>query len=122
MERLWTPWRMRYVSGSSEAPPECLFCELPRQQRDAENLILERGEHAFSLLNLYPYNSGHLMVAPYRHGADLAGLPAEIGADLLKLTQRAIAALKAEYRPEGFNVGMNLGRVAGPGIPDHLHP
>jgi ATP adenylyltransferase len=112
---------MQYVSSASELPPGCLFCELPKQERDAENLLLVRGRHAFSLLNLYPYNSGHLMVAPYLHTGDLASLPAEVGADLLALTQRAVAALTAEYRPDGFNVGMNLGRVAGAGIPDHLH-
>lgn len=121
MERLWTPWRMQYVQEASGEPPGCLFCEVASQQRDAEHLILERGEHAFSILNLYPYNTGHAMVAPYLHTADLAQLPAEVGADMLRLTQRLVAALQAEYRPDGFNLGMNLGRVAGAGIPDHLH-
>jgi ATP adenylyltransferase len=112
---------MQYVGGAEEAAPECLFCELASQDQDEKNLVLRRGRHAFSLLNLYPYNSGHLMVAPYLHTADLVGLPFEVAADLLALTQQAVAALSAEYRPEGFNIGMNLGRAAGAGIPDHLH-
>ena len=121
VERLWTPWRMQYVSGSGEPPAECLFCELPKRQDDAESLLLRRGQHAFGLLNLFPYNTGHVMVAPYQHTGDLARLPTEVGADLLALTQRMVAALSAEYRPDGYNLGMNLGRVAGAGIPDHLH-
>jgi ATP adenylyltransferase len=121
VERLWTPWRMQYVSGSGEPSEECLFCELPKRQDDAENLLLQRGRHAFSLLNLFPYNTGHVMVAPYQHTGDLANLAPEVGAELLALTQRMVAALSAEYRPDGYNLGMNLGRVAGAGIPDHLH-
>ena len=121
MERLWTPWRLQYVQASSELPAACLFCEVPRRDDDADSLLLWRGEHAFCLLNLYPYNTGHLMVAPYLHTGDLATLPPEVGLDLLGLTQRAVAALTAEYRPDGFNIGMNLGRVAGAGLPDHLH-
>src|SRR5690349_9421566 len=119
MQRLWTPWRMAFV-GSNE-PVGCIFCAKAAERRDEENLILYRGEHAFVLLNLYPYNSGHLMVAPYLHTGDLAGLPVEVGAELLALTQRSVGALTAEYRPEGFNIGMNLGKIAGAGIPDHLH-
>ena len=88
VERLWTPWRMSYVSGSSEPPSDCLFCELSEQRRDAENLLLQRGRHAFSLVNLYPYNTGHLMVAPYEHSADLANLSAEVGAEMLALTAK----------------------------------
>jgi len=119
MERLWTPWRMAFV-GSSE-PVGCIFCAKTAEDRDEENLILHRGEHAFVLLNLYPYNSGHLMVAPYLHTGDLASLPAEVGIEILALAQRSVAALTAEYRPEGFNIGMSLGKIAGAGIPDHLH-
>jgi ATP adenylyltransferase len=121
VERLWTPWRMKYVTGVGQSSGECLFCELPAQQRDEENLVLCRGQHVFCLLNLYPYNTGHLMVAPYAHSGDLLELPAEVGAELLAVTQRSIAALSSEYQPDGYNVGMNLGRVAGAGLPDHLH-
>jgi ATP adenylyltransferase len=121
MERLWTPWRMQYVTSTADPPPGCLFCELPKRDKDADNLLLHRGERAFSLLNLYPYNTGHAMVAPYQHTADLELLAPEIAADLLAEVQRLVGALRAEYRPHGFNLGMNLGQVAGAGIPDHLH-
>ena len=119
MERLWTPWRMSYIGEGK--PAGCIFCVKPAAERDAENLILYRGEQAYVLLNLYPYNSGHLMVVPYQHTGDLATLPADIGADVLALTQRAVAALTDEYHPQGFNVGLNLGEVAGGSISSHLH-
>ena len=119
MERLWTPWRMAFVGGPEQ--PGCLFCRIKAEDRDEENLVLHRGEQALVMLNLYPYNSGHLMIAPYAHTGDLASLPAEIGAEVLALTQRSVAALTEEYGPHGYNVGMNLGRVAGAGVPDHLH-
>ena len=106
--------------GGSQ-PAGCIFCDKAQEDRDAENLILHRGRKAFILLNLHPYNSGHLMVAPYLHTGDLAALPASQMSDVWALTQRAVAALSAEYRPDGYNVGMNLGRVAGAGVPDHLH-
>ena len=99
----------------------CIFCVKPAEDRDADNLILDRSEYGYVLLNLYPYNSGHLMVVPYAHTGDLGALPPEVGADLFALTQKAIAALTAEYRPQGFNVGMNLGEVAGGSISAHLH-
>lgn len=119
MERLWTPWRMNYVGA--DRPTGCIFCVKPSEGKDDQNLIVGRTARAFAILNLYPYNSGHLMVVPYLHTGDLAALPPEVGADVLALTQRAIAVLTAEYRPDGFNVGMNLGQVAGGSISDHLH-
>ena len=120
MERLWTPWRMSYIGGGSQ-PDGCIFCLKPAEQRDEENLILYRGEHAYVLLNLYPYNSGHALVVPYLHTGDFAGLPPAVGADVLALTQRTVAALTAEYQPMGFNIGLNLGHVAGGSISAHLH-
>ena len=119
MERLWTPWRMAFVGGPEQ--PGCLFCRIKAEDRDEENLVLHRGEHALVMLNLYPYNSGHVMVAPFLHTADLATPPPEVSADLWQLAQRCVAALSAEYGPDGYNLGMNLGRVAGAGVPDHLH-
>ncbi len=119
MGRLWTPWRMQYVGGKQASG--CIFCDKLAEGRDARNLILYRGEQAFVLLNLYPYNSGHAMVAPYVHTADLGALPPAVSADLWGLTQRCVGALSAEYRPHGYNLGMNLGRTAGAGVPDHLH-
>jgi ATP adenylyltransferase len=121
MERLWTPWRKQYISKAAEPLSGCLFCELPKQTNDAENLLLRRGERCFSLLNLYPYNSGHAMVAPYQHSADFEGLAPEIAADVFAEAQRLVTALRTEYHPHGFNLGLNLGQAAGAGIPDHLH-
>jgi ATP adenylyltransferase len=119
MDRLWTPWRMTYVGTGK--PVGCIFCVKPAENRDADHLILGRSERAYVLLNLYPYNSGHLMVVPYLHTGDLATLPPDVGADVLALTQRSISALTAEYHPQGFNVGMNLGEVAGGSVSAHLH-
>ncbi|MBI3974643.1 MAG: HIT domain-containing protein [Chloroflexi bacterium] len=120
MERLWTPWRMAYVGGSGSRS-ECFLCEKAAEAKDQENLIVHRARLGFIVLNLYPYNSGHLLVAPYVHAGDLTALAPEVGHALFDLTQRAVAALQQEYQPEGFNVGMNLGRPAGAGLPDHLH-
>jgi ATP adenylyltransferase len=119
MDRLWTPWRMSYVGTGK--PVGCIFCVKPAEDRDEEHLILGRTERAYVLLNLYPYNSGHLMVVPYLHTGDLATLPSDIGAEVLTLTQKALAALTDEYHPQGFNVGMNLGEVAGGSVSAHLH-
>src|SRR4051812_37414661 len=127
MDRLWTPWRMAFIEQASGAAPAarpaCFLCAEPAEGpgRDRANLILERGQWAYVLLNLYPYNSGHLMIAPYAHGGDLAALPAATADELFALTRRAVGALMAEYHPDGFNVGMNLGLSAGAGVPDHLH-
>ena len=110
---------MSYVG--TDKPVGCIFCVKPAEGRDAENLILTRAARAYVLLNLYPYNSGHLMVVPYLHTGDLSTLPADIGAEVLSLTQKSLAALTSEYRPQGFNVGVNLGEVAGGSVSAHLH-
>ncbi len=123
MERLWTPWRMAYIQQAAAVQDVegCIFCELPEKHDDERTYILHRGDHAFVILNIYPYNSGHLMVAPFRHVADLEGMEAEEAADGFALLKRSIEALKEAYQPHGFNIGMNLGRVAGAGVPDHVH-
>ena len=123
MQRLWTPWRRAFVEGAADtADPGCFLCaHAADADHDRENLVLGRGEAVFVLLNLYPYNSGHLMVAPYLHSGDLANLDAPIAAELMAMTQRSVAALGDAYTPEAFNVGMNLGKAAGAGVPDHLH-
>src|SRR5581483_7757997 len=127
LERLWTPWRMAFIErgadGSPAASQGCFLCTKPAEGpgHDRENLILYRGQRAYVLLNLYPYNTGHVMVAPYIHQGDLAALPEPDAIDLFGLVRVAVAVLGSEYRPEGFNVGMNLGQVAGAGVPDHLH-
>lgn len=120
MERLWTPWRLQYVTAA-DSTPGCFLCVKQAEDRDAENLILLRGARNYVLLNLFPYNTAHMLVAPYAHGGDLAALDPETAAELMALTQRMVRVAAAEYQPDGFNAGMNLGRVAGAGLPDHLH-
>jgi ATP adenylyltransferase len=120
MERLWTPWRMRYVSGESRVA-SCIFCTKPEQDDDVEHLILHRSAHSYVIMNLYPYNSGHVMVVPFRHAADLEGLSAEENHDLWDLVPWVTAGLKRVLRCDGFNIGLNLGSVAGAGVADHLH-
>jgi ATP adenylyltransferase len=118
---LWAPWRMEFIRG--EKPDGCVFCEFSAAPEgdDRANLVVHRSTHALTCLNKYPYNSGHLMVIPRVHVAELGLLAPEVFADLQEELRRAIAVLKATYRPEGMNVGMNLGRSAGAGIADHLH-
>lgn len=99
----------------------CILCDKPKEDRDEENLILHRGEHGFVMMNLYPYNSGHLMVCPYAHVDHLEDLPDAVTANLMHLLKDALIALKQAFRPEGSNVGLNLGKAAGAGIDDHLH-
>src|SRR4029077_19398054 len=118
MERLWAPWRMAYLEISK--PEGCLFCTKPGEEDEAA-LILHRGEHAFVILNAFPYNNGHLMVAPYRHTADLESLQPREQIELFRLTQWCAALLRTAYHPDGYNIGMNLGKVAGAGVADHLH-
>jgi ATP adenylyltransferase len=118
---LWAPWRMEFIQA--EKPKGCIFCDFPAapEASDREHLIVHRGEHAFVILNRFPYNSGHLMVVPRRHTADLGALPPKEWQDLQETLRRSSRVLQAVYRPEGLNVGMNLGRPAGAGIVDHLH-
>ena len=120
MEHLWAPWRLEYVQHADEQDG-CVFCRAAAQPEDEPELVVHRGELAFVLLNKFPYASGHLMVAPYRHGAGFDTLDEAEAAELHRLSVAAIAALRATYSPEGFNVGWNLGRAAGAGIVDHGH-
>ena len=120
MERLWSPWRLAYVTGAAGADtPACIFCEAAGTGRD--ELVLVRTKLAYVILNRYPYNNGHLMVAPRRHVATLATSTPDELADLMRLTRHAEMALTEAYTPQGINVGINLGRPAGAGIVDHLH-
>jgi ATP adenylyltransferase len=120
MERLWAPWRMEYIRNADKVEG-CIFCLFPAEQEDEARLILLRGEHAFIILNAYPYSNGHLMITPYRHTADLDDLSDEEMLELMRLTRRAVNLLKKAFRPDGFNIGINMGRVAGAGIADHVH-
>lgn len=120
MERLWAPWRMQYVTGAAKTEG-CIFCEKWKADADADNLLLCRGETCFTILNLFPYNNGHLMVVPVRHVADIVDLTPAEHAELFRQMQRSVSALRETMRPHGFNVGFNLGQAAGAGIADHLH-
>jgi ATP adenylyltransferase len=118
-ERLWAPWRLEYIK--SEKTGECIFCAKPALGDDKEALITHRGERCFVILNAFPYNNGHLMVAPYRHGGEFEEIEDETSLEMAKLMQRSMRALRKAYAPEGFNVGLNQGQIAGAGIVDHVH-
>ena len=120
MDQLWAPWRMAYIGGQPE--PGCLFCRvLADPAKDEENFVLFRPAGALVMLNRFPYNSGHLLIAPIRHTGELAELAAdEVGA-LMSALQRMLTVLREVLTPDGFNIGANLGRTAGAGIPDHVH-
>jgi ATP adenylyltransferase len=124
LDRLWAGWRATYINEvATQRPPgddECLFERLAAAD-PAEALVLARNDRAFAVMNAYPYTSGHLMVAPVRHEATLAALTREDAAALMALTQDATAAVQTAYSPEGINVGVNIGRAAGAGIPGHVH-
>jgi ATP adenylyltransferase len=122
LKHIWTPWRMPYVVGQSKREG-CVFCHIVAQaeEHDARNYLLYRGRRVFALLNLYPYNNGHLMVLPYDHLASLEELPPETQADMMHLVCYMIGAMRSEMSPAGFNVGVNLGKAAGAGIADHVH-
>ncbi len=121
-ERLWAPWRLRYIEAASGVPSSgCIFDDLPAQDNDRENLILHRGVTAFVILNAYPYTNGHLMVAPFRHLNDLSLLSDEEHLEIHQLLAATTRWITEAYHPDGFNIGVNLGRAAGAGIPGHLH-
>ena len=120
MDYLWTPWRYQYVSQPG-ANPACIFCEALKRKDDAETLVLFRGRLNFILLNRYPYTTGHAMIAPYEHVGELERAAPETLAEMMELAQRLQRACAAEYKPEGYNLGMNLGKIAGAGVADHLH-
>jgi len=119
MKQLWAPWRIDYIKG--EKPSGCILCEKPNEKKDKANLILHRGKHGFVMMNLYPYNNGHMMVVPYEHVNTLETLSDEVTKNLMQMTKKSLAALRKAFRPEGANVGLNLGKAAGAGIEDHLH-
>ena len=119
-ERLWTPWRMQYITSDKKGGG-CVFCDLPAENNDRDNLIVVRSDHSFIILNAYPYTSGHLVVVPFRHVASLEELDEHTLLDLSLLTNRATAALRRVMKPAGFNLGANIGKAAGAGIADHFH-
>lgn len=120
MKYLWSPWRMDYIKNHKKEDA-CAFCKELESEDSQDNLILSRGETAFVILNRYPYTSGHLMVVPYQHVSALELLDPGARSELIELTNQAIIVLSSEYKPEGFNIGVNLGEAAGAGIAEHLH-
>lgn len=133
-ERLWAPWRLSYIKGDEQprapqgklaflpgADPECFFCRGVADSADREHLIVHRGDHTFTLLNRYPYNNGHLLIAPRAHKARLENLEAGEQQELFTMIGRMTCLVERLMGAEGFNVGLNLGRVAGAGVPGHLH-
>lgn len=120
MHYLWSPWRMVYIQGN-KTEEGCVFCVEPTRPDGPENLIIHRGRRAFVILNRYPYTSGHMMVVPYTHQSCLELLDAETRAEIMELASQAIAVLKSVYRPQGFNLGVNIGDAAGAGIAEHIH-
>lgn len=122
LARLWAPWRMEYIKASaSKDPGPCFLCDLPRLKQDRENLILHRGRKGFVILNRFPYNNGHLLVAPYRHVAGMEDLKDAEVTEIWRLADRARGVLDGEMQPQGYNLGINLGRAAGAGLPGHIH-
>ena len=120
--RIWAPWRLKYVKDASkDSKAECIFCTKPAEDDDEKNLIAHRGERCFVILNLFPYTNGHLMVAPYAHLATLPELDSETVAEMMGLAQRAMVVLDDKYNPQGYNAGLNQGRVAGAGYEGHIH-
>ena len=121
MEHLWAPWRLEFIKGPR--PGGCFFCDAAKAapKDEADHLVLARTTTAIAILNRYPYNNGHLMVAPIAHIASLELLPPGAAADIMALTQRAMRVLQSVLTPEGFNVGINQGKFAGAGVADHVH-
>jgi ATP adenylyltransferase len=123
MKRIWSPWRLRYVAGGPKKSGGCIFCDKAAAgtDMDRQNYLLYRGEKGLMILNLYPYNNGHFMVAPYVHVPSVENLDAATMGSLMELVNKGIAALRETMHPEGFNIGINLGSAAGAGIIDHVH-
>jgi len=122
MDYLWTPWRYQYMAQAAQGnQPDCIFCDAVERDRDEETLIVHRGKKAFVILNRFPYTSGHVMIVPYAHVAELN--LCELGAlqEIMELAQKVEAAFRKDYKPDGMNLGMNLGRAAGAGVTGHLH-
>jgi ATP adenylyltransferase len=124
VEVLWSPWRHEYINalGSENPTTSCIFCTAQQHPADDErNFVIHRGENNFVILNRYPYISGHMMVAPYQHVARLSAATKQTTDEMMDLLKRCEQALREVYKPEGFNMGMNIGRVAGAGVADHIH-
>ena len=121
MQRLWAPWREAYITKLTIRQKSCVFCRILADNKDKQHLIFIRKPHAYVVLNLYPYSNGHCLVVPNRHVADISKLPQEEYTEMMELLREAKELLQTVFKPHGFNVGMNLGSIAGAGIPGHVH-
>ncbi len=122
MDYLWTPWRYQYMAEvTAGKQPDCFFCDAVASKNDAETLVVYRGQKMFVILNRYPYTSGHVMIVPYAHVAELNLCPTDGLQEMMELAQRIETAFRTSYKPDGMNLGMNLGRAAGAGVASHLH-
>ena len=119
MKQLWAPWRIEYILGPK--PGDCIFCSMPQEDRDRDNLILYRGSSNFIIMNRYPYNCGHLMIVPYYHTSSFQGLDSSTLNEMIALTRASAECLGEAMKPEGINTGLNIGQAAGAGIREHLH-
>ena len=119
MKRIWAPWRMEYILKSRKKG--CFLCDICRDSKDKQNFVLKRGKSVFLLLNKYPYNNGHLMVAPYKHADNLESLNVEEMSEMMQIASIACKALRKSLHPDGFNLGLNIGTAAGAGLKDHIH-
>lgn len=124
MEKLWSPWRSKYIDSFKHQDKHevCVLCESAQKDiNDNENLLVDKGKLTFTVLNLYPYNNGHLMIVPFRHTGDFKSLTDDENLEMMQKIQASIKALEKIYKPQGFNIGANIGRVSGAGIEDHVH-
>ncbi len=121
MDSLWAPWRIKYILRDKEQDEDCFLCRKPAANDDAKNYILFRERNCFALLNVYPYNAGHVMVCPYQHTGELEDLSPQVLGELMQLTVRSQQLLQRAMNPDGFNIGLNIGLVAGAGLRDHVH-
>jgi len=123
MDHVWSPWRYAYITADEPKPGSCIFCDKPKEAAasDDRNLIVHRGQHCFVILNAFPYTSGHVMVVPYEHTDELQKLSSPAATEMMALTQRLEGVLRSLYKPDGLNLGMNIGKAAGAGIAGHIH-
>ncbi len=119
MKNLWAPWRIKYILNKKDK--NCIFCQKSQENKDEKNYIIWRGQLGFIIMNIFPYNNGHLMVAPYRHVAEPSGLKENELLEMMLLLRKSIEVLKKVLKPDGFNIGINLGKIAGAGVEDHFH-
>lgn len=121
MDRLWAPWRESYITKITSKHKSCVFCRILADKQDKKHLIFIRAPHSFAVLNLYPYSNGHCLIVPNRHVGDISRLPQAEYVELMDLLLKTKRLLRKAFAPQGFNIGINLGRMAGAGIPGHVH-